>query len=73
MKNTVEQTDLTALEEVAEVSADELQEMREFLNRLRESGTTNMFGAAVDLQEWFGLSKSVARNVLSFWMENFGK
>lgn len=39
-----------------------------FLNRLRESGTTNMFGASPYIAEEFGLSKTDARTVLSEWM-----
>ena len=42
-----------------------------FLERLRRSGVTNMFGAAPYLMEEFGLSKSEARDVLKDWMENY--
>lgn len=41
----------------------------EFLNRLRKSGETNMFGAAPFLQCAFpGMTKTGARAVLSEWM-----
>lgn len=43
----------------------------EFLNRLRESGATNMFGATPYVEEEFGLNKSEARRILSLWMSNF--
>jgi hypothetical protein len=43
------------------------------LNDLRESGKTNMFGAAPYLSEAFGLSKSEARKILVEWMQNFGQ
>ena len=38
----------------------------EYLDRLRESGDTNMFGAAPYLAEEFDLELSFARQVLSF-------
>jgi len=43
----------------------------EYLNMLRESGATNMFGAAVYLQDEFGLEKAEARTILKLWMESF--
>lgn len=39
-----------------------------FLDALRESGATNMFGAAPYLQESFSLSKGEAREILQEWM-----
>jgi hypothetical protein len=39
-----------------------------FLNRLRESGATNMFGAAPYLEDEFGLERRDARFVLAEWM-----
>ena len=39
-----------------------------FLNRLRESGVTNMFGATPYLQNTFGLDRKTASNVLTDWM-----
>lgn len=45
----------------------------EYLDNLRESGVTNMFGAGSYLQEEFGLNKTDARNVLTYWMETFGQ
>ena len=38
-------------------------EMFIFLDKLRESGTINMFGAPKVLEESFGLSKKEAREV----------
>ena len=40
-----------------------------FLNQLRESGVTNMFGAAPYIAEEFDISKPEARKVLSAWMD----
>ena len=42
-----------------------------YLNVLRESGVTNMFGAAPYLQQEFGLSRHEARDILKQWMESF--
>lgn len=45
----------------------------EFLDSLRESGATNMFGAAPYLQEAFGLSRQEARNIFLEWIDTFDK
>ena len=45
--------------------------MLTYLDRLRESGRTNMFGAGVYLEDNFNLTKRDARNVLIYWMETF--
>lgn len=42
-----------------------------FLNNLRNSGETNMFGAGAYLEEFFNLKKSDARKILADWMNNF--
>jgi len=49
----------------------EYSEYFEYLNVLRESGVTNMFGAAPYLTDEFGLSRTEARTVLKSWMQNF--
>lgn len=40
-----------------------------FLNRLRESGVTNMFGASPYLSESFDLNRREAGKVLMEWMK----
>jgi len=45
----------------------------EYLDQLRESGVTNMFGAAPYLQSAFGLSRSESKSVLLEWMQTFGE
>lgn len=47
------------------------EEYFEYLNVLRETGVTNMFGAAPYLQEAFDLSKTEARVILADWMNSF--
>jgi hypothetical protein len=44
-----------------------------FLEVLRQSGVTNMFGAAPYLQDEFGLSRHEARSVLSEWMKSYNR
>lgn len=40
-----------------------------FLNRLRESGETNMFGAVPFIEEEFGMERDVAKKMLTDWMK----
>ncbi|MCK5616529.1 hypothetical protein KAR91_82465 [Candidatus Pacearchaeota archaeon] len=46
-------------------------EHKKYLNDLRDSGATNMFGAAPFLANAFGLEISDAREILSEWMKSF--
>lgn len=45
------------------------QEMFDYLNALRDSGTTNMFLAAPYLQSQFGICRREAKDVLFAWMK----
>ena len=49
------------------------QECFEFLDELRESGATNMYGAAPYLVKEFGIPKMLAYRILDDWMESFAK
>ena len=49
------------------------KEYSDYLESLRQSGVTNMFGAGVYLENEFGLSKKDARNVLIDWMQSYQK
>jgi hypothetical protein len=40
-----------------------------YLNRLRESGEVNMFGAAPYIEMEFGVSRREARTIVSDWMQ----
>lgn len=42
-----------------------------YLENLRRSGATNMFGATPYLMDAFGLSKEEARKILADWMNNY--
>ena len=44
----------------------------EYLDGLRESGATNMFGAAPYLQREFpNLTRAESRTIVSYWMKSF--
>ena len=52
------------------------EEMRKYfvyLENLRRSGITNMFGAAPYLAEEFDLDMREARKILSAWMSNYDR
>ena len=42
-----------------------------YLERLRRSGRTNMFGAAPYLANYFNIDKYEARKILSEWMQTY--
>lgn len=46
-------------------------EHKEFLNDLRDSGVTNMFGASPYVARHFGVPMVEARAILSAWMASF--
>jgi|LakMenEpi03Aug12_release.lakeMendotaPanAssembly.Ray.scaffolds.fasta_scaffold4251229_2 hypothetical protein len=46
------------------------EEAFEYLERLRESAVTNMYGAAPYLQARFGASRQEAKEMLLAWMEH---
>lgn len=48
-----------------------LSETFEYLDVLRDSGQTNMFGATPYLQMRFGMDQPEAKKVLVKWMETF--
>ena len=45
------------------------QEMYDYLEELRQSGVTNMFGAVPYLTKEFPISEREAREILSDWMD----
>lgn len=49
------------------------KEVLTYLNDLRDSGQTNMFGAGQYIQNEFGISRSEAGQYLTLWMENFNE
>ena len=49
----------------------EVKEVFSYLKDLRDSGTTNMFGASPYLIEEFGFDKRTAANYLVLWMQSY--
>lgn len=45
----------------------------EFLDELRESGVTNMFGAAPYVEREFSVPIKEARQILQYWMDTFSE
>jgi hypothetical protein len=44
-----------------------------YLEELRQSGETNMYGTSSYLREEFGLGRREAINILSSWMDNYAE
>lgn len=49
------------------------QKHLDYLDELRESGVTNMYGAIPYLIDAFDLGKKTAGDILTYWMKTFGK
>ena len=49
------------------------EEYFEYLDDLRESGVTNMYGASLYLQEEFDLDRQEAEDILVEWMQTFSE
>lgn len=54
-----------------DLQADELTEAFEYLDELRESGRTNMFGAAGYVVDELGWARNEAVQATRMWMETF--
>ena len=52
-------------------TTDQEQEVLEFLNMLRDSGATNMFGAVPYIKDEFKLDSKENKRLLMLWMANF--
>ena len=50
---------------------EEWTEYYVYLEELRQSGETNMYGASSYLREEFGLGRREAIKVLGSWMDNY--
>jgi hypothetical protein len=53
------------------ISAKALAKYFQYLDQLRKSGVTNMYGAVPYLTTAFGLKREPADKVLGAWMETF--
>lgn len=54
------------------MNKENLEEYFAFLDVVRESGVTNMYGAGSYLQEQFDLKRGDSHKVLGAWMKTFG-
>lgn len=53
------------------INKDELKTYLEGIEEIRESGSTNMFGATPFIVKKFFISKKEADFLLDFWMDNY--
>lgn len=56
---------------IAKEITKEVKEVFTYLNELRDSGVTNMFGATPYLVDEFGFDKRNAANYLTLWMQSY--
>ena len=56
---------------MTELTKSEASEFFTFLDELRQSGETNMFGVAPYLEASFTLSRADTKTVLTAWMQTF--
>ena len=49
------------------------QEHLDYLDDLRESGQTNMYGAGPYLMRDFDIERELSHKILDYWMKSFGK
>ena len=59
--------------EIADEITQEMKNVFLYLNELRDSGTTNMFGATPYIVNEFNMDKRTAANYLILWMQSFKK
>ena len=64
---------IDAMIDVVDINEGVDKKYNDFLLALRDSGVTNMFGAAPYLQKEFGLDKREAREILANWMKSFNE
>ena len=57
--------------EVVKAMNPQWMEYYNMLESIRESGITNMFGAAPHLAEYAGITYGLAEQILISWMENY--
>jgi len=55
------------------MSEEKKERMFCFLDDLRESGSCNMFGSGVYLQEMFGINRRESQEVVLEWMNTFNE
>lgn len=58
---------------MSDFTNEEMTEFFEYLDELRESGETNMFGAGPYLREEFDMDRATSHTVLKSWQDTFSK
>lgn len=56
---------------MTEFEVQEVEEIFDYLDDLRESGVTNMFGAGAYVEADFGLNRRAASRIVGMWMRTF--
>ena len=69
--NEEESGSVEQLEGMVDETGNSLQELLEYLDELRESGQTNMYGAGTYLRDDYGLTRKLAGDVIGYWMRTF--
>ena len=59
--------------ETTRKTTEQENEVMEFLNLLRDTGKTNMFGATPYIMQEFDIPQKEAINLLALWMDNFNE
>ncbi len=59
--------------ETTRKTTEQEKEVMEFLNLLRNTGATNMFGATPYIMQEFDIPKQEASQLLVLWMDNFNE
>ena len=57
----------------SQITDERKQEIFVYLDDLRESGETNMFGSPLYVQEEFGMSPESASHIVGRWMKTFSE
>jgi hypothetical protein len=55
------------------MNEEQTKEYFDYLVELRDSGATNMWGAAPYIQREFGISRTEASEILVAWIDSFSK
>jgi len=55
-----------------EAADEDMEVYFNYLDNLRESGVTNMFGAGPYVQKEFGVDRREAKRIVMAWMQQFG-
>jgi len=72
-KEVIREGDSMKTDEIKYKGTEVTPEHLVFLDQLRESGVTNMFGAGTYLEQCLGVKRADASNILAYWMSTFSE